>query len=144
MMKAILVAFVCLVITPYGAEAKRKPRHHGYERSVHEKFDHSSYSHVRSRSGVSVRVHPSAVAKLQCVVNYVESAGVRIKYMRGYGRGTVRGSLHPSGRAIDINQYARGRTRPHINASVAAGATRTCGVVGGESWRNRDDGHWNL
>ena len=108
-----------------------------HERSV-------SVGIVKSRSGVAVRVHPSAQAALQCVVDYVEASGVRVKYMRGYGRGTVRGSLHPSGRAIDINQYARGRTRPHVPAHVSNAAADRCGVVSGARWAWNDNGHWNL
>lgn len=99
---------------------------------------------VRSKSGVTVSVAPSARAALQCVVDYVEAAGVRIKYMRGYGRGTVRGSLHPSGRALDINQTGRNKTRPHVPPSIANAAADKCGVVSGARWHWRDGGHWNM
>lgn len=99
---------------------------------------------VKSRSGIVIRVADSAREALQCVVNYVEAAGVKIKAMRGYGAGTVRGSLHPSGRAIDINQTARDVTRPHVPRSVANAAADNCGVISGARWGYADNGHWNL
>lgn len=99
---------------------------------------------VRSKSGVVIKVAPSARAALQCVVDFVERSGVRVKYMRGYGRGTVRASLHPSGRAIDINQYARNRTKPSVPRSVSNAAADHCGVISGARWGYADNGHWNL
>jgi hypothetical protein len=81
---------------------------------------------------------------MQCVVDFVEQAGVKITAMRGYGRGTVRGSLHPSGRAIDINQYARDATRPQVPRQIANDAADKCGVVSGARWSYPDNGHWNL
>jgi hypothetical protein len=99
---------------------------------------------VRSASGVRISVNPSAQVALQCVVDYVEQAGIKITAMRGYGRGTVRGSLHPSGRAIDINQTARDATRPRVPRDVANNAADKCGVVSGARWSYPDNGHWNL
>lgn len=99
---------------------------------------------VRSKSGVVVKVAPSARHALQCVIDYVEARGVRIKSMRGYGRGTVRASLHPSGRAIDINQTARNVTHPRVPRAVANAAADHCGVVSGARWGYADNGHWNL
>ena len=99
---------------------------------------------VRSTSGIVIRVAESARAAMQCVVDFVERAGVKIKYMRGFGAGTVRGSLHPSGQAIDINQYARNRTNPTVPAHVSNAAGDSCGVVSGARWGNADNGHWNL
>lgn len=104
----------------------------------------ASASIVSSRSGVRVNVSPSAAGSLQCVINYVESHGVRITAMRGYGRGTVRGSLHPGGNALDINQYARNRTRPHVPAHISNAAADACGVISGARWGYADNGHWNL
>src|SRR5262245_12473081 len=104
----------------------------------------ASAATVCSSNKICVRVAPEARAKLQCVVDHVERAGVRVKSMRGYGRGTVRGSRHPSGHAIDINQTARGRTKPHVPRQVANAAGRACGVVSGGTWRHDDTGHWNL
>lgn len=99
---------------------------------------------VRSRSGVRIKVAPSARLALQCVVDYVESRGIRIKAMRGYGRGTVAASLHPSGRALDINQIARDVTRPVVPRSISNAAADKCGVTSGARWGYADNGHWNL
>lgn len=99
---------------------------------------------VRARSGVTVRVAPAARAALQCVIDAVEAAGVRIKALRGYGRGTVRGSLHPGGLALDINQTARNVTHPPVPRSVSNAAADHCGVISGARWGYADNGHWNL
>jgi hypothetical protein len=99
---------------------------------------------VRSKSGKLIKVAPSARAALQCVVDYVEARGVKIKAMRGYGPGTVRASLHPSGRALDINQTARNVTHPHVPRAIANAAADHCGVVSGARWGYADNGHWNL
>jgi hypothetical protein len=99
---------------------------------------------VTSRSGVKVRVAASARAALQCVVDQVEAAGVRIKFMRGIGPGTVKGSMHPGGRAIDINQLSRNVTRPAVPRAVSNAAADRCGVISGARWSYADNGHWNL
>lgn len=99
---------------------------------------------VRSHSGIAVRVAPSARKALQCVIDFVEQHGVRIMALRGYGPGTVAGSLHPAGKALDINQYARDRTRPGVPRRVSNLAGDKCGVVSGARWRDADNGHWNL
>lgn len=99
---------------------------------------------VASRSGVKIKVAPSARAALQCVVDHVEAAGVRIKFMRGYGPGTVPRSLHPPGRALDINQLSRDVTRPHVPRHVSNAAADRCGVISGARWGYADNGHWNL
>ena len=104
----------------------------------------ASAATVTSRSGVRVQVSNGAYPALQCVVDYVERAGVRITSMRGTGRGTVRGSLHPSGNALDINQYARNRTRPSVPAHISNAAADACGVISGARWGYADNGHWNL
>jgi hypothetical protein len=99
---------------------------------------------VRSKSGKTVQVAPSAQRALQCVVDYLEQHGVRITSMRGYGRGSVPASLHPSGRALDVNQYARDRVRPKVPRHISNAAADTCGVISGARWNNADNGHWNL
>lgn len=99
---------------------------------------------VRSKSGKAVKVAPSARASLQCVVDYVEAHGIKIAAMRGYGPGTVRASLHPSGRAIDINQIDRDVTRPRLPRAIANSAADHCGVVSGARWDYADNGHFNL
>lgn len=104
----------------------------------------SDAAEVCSKSGHCVRVSPSARSALQCVVTYVEARGVKIKAMRGYGRGTVRGSLHPAGKALDINQTARDVTRPHVPRAISNAAADQCGVTSGARWHDADNGHWNL
>jgi hypothetical protein len=99
---------------------------------------------VTSRSGKSVRVAPEARQALQCVVDYVEAAGVRITAMRGFGAGTVKGSQHPGGRAIDINQHRRDVTYPKVPRKVSNAAADHCKVISGARWSYADNGHWNL
>lgn len=99
---------------------------------------------VRSKSGVAVQVTPAAREALQCIVDYVESAGVKITAMRGYGRGTVRASLHPGGKALDINQTHRDVTSPKVPRSISNAAADRCGVISGARWGYADNGHWNL
>lgn len=127
----------------------KKQRHTAHRRATYRraKVDangNRAISIVKSRSGVAVRVAPSARVSLQCVVDYVEAAGVRIRAMRGYGEGTVRGSLHPSGRAIDINQTDRDVTSPVVPRAVANAAADHCKVISGTRWGYADNGHWNL
>lgn len=124
--------------------AKRAAPNKRVRHASYVKTDANGNSLVRSSSGVVVRVAPSARAALQCVVDAVEAAGVRIKSMRGYGAGTVRASLHPSGRAIDINQTARNVTHPHVPRAVSNAAADKCGVISGARWGYADNGHWNL
>ena len=129
--------------TQYGRSHKKRQVRH----VARHKFDANGnrvIAIVKSRSGVSVRVSPNAHTALQCVVDYVEAAGVRIKAMRGYGPGTVRASLHPSGRALDINQTDRDITIPHVPRLVSNAAADKCGVISGARWGYADNGHWNL
>ena len=99
---------------------------------------------VRSKSGKVARVAPSARIALQCVVDYVEAHGVHIRAMQGYGAGTVRSSLHPSGRALDINQFRRNGTYPVVPPAISNAAADRCGVISGARWSYADNGHWNL
>ena len=142
------VAIVSVIAGSSVAEARPRhhPRHHSHHHrhSHHHATDANGNAIVRSRSGVAIRVAPSARAALQCVVDRVEAAGVRIAAMRGYGAGTVRGSLHPSGRAMDINQTARDVTRPAVPRSISNAAADACGVISGARWGYADNGHWNL
>lgn len=134
----------CVSFAPareYSAPAYKRRAHRAHRT---KRYDVSGAAVVASRSGIRVRVNPSARAALQCVVDHVEAAGVRIKFMRGYGPGTVPGSQHPPGRAIDINQLARDVTRPSVPRHVSNTAADRCGVVSGARWSYRDNGHWNL
>lgn len=108
------------------------------------RVDANGNSVVRSQSGVAVKVASDARAALQCIVDHVEAAGVRVKAMRGYGAGTVRGSLHPAGRALDINQTDRDVTWPPVPRRVSNAAADKCGVISGARWGYADNGHWNL
>lgn len=134
----------CVSFAPakeYSAHASKRRAHRVHRTKRH---DVGGAAVVASRSGVRVRVAPSARAALQCVVDHVEAAGVRIKFMRGYGPGTVKGSLHPGGRAIDINQLARNVTRPVVPVHVANAAGDVCGLISGARWGYQDTGHWNM
>lgn len=99
---------------------------------------------VKSSSGATAKVALSAREELQCVVDYVEGHGVRIVSMRGIGKATVGGSLHPSGQALDINQDHRDVTHPYVPRHVSNAAADHCGVISGARWNNADNGHWNL
>lgn len=99
---------------------------------------------VRSKSGATAHVADRAVQAFQCLVDKLDSSGYRIKFMGGWRKhGSVRRSLHPSGMALDINQYSRNVTRPRIPASATAMA-RACGLIHGEVWGWADAGHFQL
>jgi hypothetical protein len=98
---------------------------------------------VSSSGGVTVQVASSAQHKLQCVVTYLETNGCKVRFMRGIGHGTVRHSLHPSGRAIDTNQTSRNVVRSCPSRSLSIRAAVTCGALSGASWvRSPDNGHF--
>lgn len=126
------------------APVAERPSRHAKRHHREIKIDANGNNIVRSSTGVRVRVAPGARSALQCVVDYVEAHGVKIVSMRGYGHGTVRGSLHPSGRALDINQTDRDVTRPAVPRHVSNGAADKCGVTSGARWHDADNGHWNL
>lgn len=98
---------------------------------------------VTARGGVKVRVAPASRATLQCLIDRIEAAGCRVRFMRGIGRGTVRHSLHPSGHAIDINQLARNRVAICPSPRLSRVAARSCGAISGGDWhRSPDNGHF--
>lgn len=101
-------------------------------------------ANVRSRSGANASVAPQHAAKFQCLVNRLEAAGVRITLLGGYGSRDFRGSKHPHGAALDVNQYARNVTRPHVPAGVGNAAARACGLIHGAVWRSPDGGHFEV
>lgn len=147
---AAIAATLCIATSAAAdSEAPQMPAHAISEAGGHQGSGPLEISSA-GRSGnvcagkVCVRVAPSARAALQCVVDHVQGAGVRIKYMRGFGRGTVRGSRHPDGNALDINQTGRNRTSPHVPPSVSNAAADKCGVISGARWGHADNGHWNL
>lgn len=97
---------------------------------------------VQSRSGARANVSAALAPHAQCLINRIDASGHRIRYMRGYGRGTVRGSLHPAGNALDIDQSGRNRANLPRAAHYWAQA---CGLVSGASWRGAPDfGHFQL
>ena len=98
---------------------------------------------VTSRGGMNIRVADAAAGPLQCVVNALEAQGYLARFGRGYGHGTVRGSLHPAGMAMDINQTARGRTTPRMPSNEIQIA-QSCGVISGAVWANNDSGHFQV
>jgi hypothetical protein len=99
---------------------------------------------IRALSGATAQVSSSAANAFRCIVNALETQGYPIKFMGGYARGGhIRGSLHYSGNALDINQTDRGVTTPRMpsnEVSLAAG----CGLVSGASWKNNDSGHFQI
>lgn len=97
---------------------------------------------IRAKSGATAHVADSATSAFQCLVNGLEATGYRIHFMGGWRKhGSVRGSLHPAGLALDINQFARNVTRPHLPAS-ATSIAQSCGLIHGAVWRNADAGHF--
>lgn len=97
---------------------------------------------VRTSSGLRVHVSDAMRKPAQCLIDGIERKGHRIRAMRGYGHGTVRHSLHPSGNAIDIDQYSRNVARLPRYANAVA---RSCGLITGGDWKKRPDfGHFQL
>jgi hypothetical protein len=96
---------------------------------------------VKARSGATATVADRAVSTFQCIVDRLEGQGYPVRFLGGYRRhGSVRHSLHPMGLALDINQYARNRTRPRMPSNEIAIANG-CGAVSGAQWRHADSGH---
>jgi hypothetical protein len=99
---------------------------------------------VRSRSGATAHVADSATGAFQCLVSRLDGAGYPIHFMGGWRRhGSVSHSLHPSGLALDINQYGRNVVRPHLPVGTTAMAN-DCGLIHGASWDTADAGHFQL
>jgi len=99
---------------------------------------------IHSRSGASATVAASAAGPLQCVVNGLEAVGYPVVFIGGYRKlGSVRGSLHPAGLALDVNQIARNRTIPRMPSNEIAIAN-SCGAISGAQWANGDSGHFQI
>ncbi len=99
---------------------------------------------IRSRSGATAHVAGRATGAFQCLVAALDRQGYPIRFMGSYRRhGSVRGSLHPAGLALDINQYSRNRTRPRMPSNEIALAN-ACGLISGRQWANGDSGHFQL
>lgn len=99
---------------------------------------------VRSISGATAHVAGSATQAFQCLVTALDNAGYPIKFMGGWRRyGSVHGSLHPLGLALDVNQYSRGNTRPRMPSNEIALASG-CNLISGAQWAHNDSGHFQL
>ena len=99
---------------------------------------------VHSQSGVFATVADSSVQSFQCLINQLELQRYPIKFMRGCGKGSVRGSLHPACMALDINQTRRHVTVPRMPSNEIALANG-CGLISGAQWHgNPDSGHFQL
>lgn len=103
----------------------------------------AAYGATITTAGVSAQVASAASAPLQCVLSALTARGYPVRFIRGYGSGSVPHSLHPSGMALDVNQTSRGRTVPHMPQDEVTLA-RVCGAVSGASWRNNDSGHFQV
>ena len=99
---------------------------------------------VRSSSGATARVASRATRAFQCLVDRLDAAGYPIHFMGGWrARGSVHGSLHPAGLAMDVNQIARNVTRPRMPSNEIQLAN-DCGLTSGAQWANGDSGHFQL
>lgn len=99
---------------------------------------------IRSASGATAHVARRATGAFQCLVSALDRQGYPIRFMGGWrAHGSVRGSLHPAGLALDINQYGRNVTRPRMPRNEIALAN-SCGLVAGAQWANADSGHFQL
>lgn len=99
---------------------------------------------VRSASGATAHVANRATGAFQCLVSALDRQGYPIRFMGGWrAHGSVHGSLHPAGLALDINQYGRNVTRPRMPRNEIALA-KSCGLIAGAQWANADSGHFQL
>lgn len=99
---------------------------------------------VRSASGAAANVAPHAAAAFQCLVTALDNSGYPIKFMGGFRRhGSVRGSLHPAGLALDVNQIRRNVTVPPMPRNEVALAN-SCNLVSGAQWSAGDSGHFQF
>jgi hypothetical protein len=90
-----------------------------------------------------ISVNPKAAEPFQKLLDWLEQNGYKVAFARGYGRGTVRHSLHPSGMAIDINQVARNRVTRRYPAGTTEYAA-SLGIFHGSKWRSGDYGHFQI
>lgn len=99
---------------------------------------------VHSASGATAHVSNRATKPFQCLVSALDHQGYPVRFMGGWrAHGSVRHSLHPLGLALDVNQLARGVTRPHMPRNEISLANR-CGLISGAQWANNDSGHFQL
>lgn len=99
---------------------------------------------VRSVSGATAHVAASATQAFQCLVDRLDAAGYPVRFMGGWrAHGSVPGSLHPAGLALDVNQLARNVTRPAMPSNEVSMAN-DCGLISGRQWRWADSGHFQV
>ena len=99
---------------------------------------------IRSQSGATAHVSDSAAGAFQCLVSKLDGQGYPIRFMGGWrAGGSARGSLHPAGLALDINQTGRNRTAPRMPGNEITLAN-SCGLVSGAQWGRGDSGHFQL
>jgi hypothetical protein len=100
---------------------------------------------VRASNGIGAYVHPYAVDAFKCVLNGFENTTrLRIVWVGGYGCRRNK-SNHPRGLAMDINQYARDRTKPVVPRRPGVQIAHDCkNVTSGAVWRNPDNGHFEI
>lgn len=120
------------------------PNVRSFKRRVEYTVTHIGNGIIRSVSGATAHVAASATSAFQCLVSKLDNQGYRIKFMGGWrAHGSVRGSLHPAGLALDINQYSRNITRPRMPSNEITLAN-SCGLISGAQWANGDSGHFQL
>jgi hypothetical protein len=98
----------------------------------------------QASNGVGAYAHPSSVSTFQCILQGFENIGMRIAWVGGYGCRPLRTSNHPRGLAMDVNQYARDRTRPVVPRQPGVDIARKCNATSGAVWRHPDNGHFEL
>lgn len=172
-MKLLMAALAAFLLVAQPAQAKHH-RHHHHTRIASQDvpgcvwdnngrqtcqgpsqaYEPSRVRSVRSYDGGSrvcdsshrhcASVASSAQPILQCVLDHVEAAGVRITALGGIRPGRCStASMHPCGKALDINQTARDVNGPPRYVSSAAALA--CGAVSGSWWsRNPDNGHFQV
>lgn len=163
MIRWIFVAFAFLFLVLLSPAEARHYRHHhrappqmnGFEflfgtpvagpaMRVRERRVSGGGGNVVARSGATAHVSESAAGSFQCIITALEAEGYPIKFMGGWrAHGSVRGSLHPAGLALDINQTGRGQTSPRMPANEVVLAN-SCGLISGAQWANNDSGHFQL
>ena len=109
-----------------------------------ERVGHRESGVIRSASGAVAHVASRAMGAFQCLVNKLDTQGYPVKFMGGWrAHGSVRGSLHPAGLALDVNQIRRNATRPAMPSNEIELAN-SCGLVSGAQWANSDSGHFQV
>jgi len=104
--------------------------------------DYVQAGNVRSVSGATATVAGHVSHKFQCLVNKLDRAGYKIKFMGGIrANGSVPNSKHPRGLALDINQTARNVVTHRFPAGTNEMAS-SCGLFHGKMWGYADTGHF--